>query len=40
VTELELLPATAIALRVRFDATRKGARYCGEDGVGVLPSTV
>jgi hypothetical protein len=39
VSALEL-PAMAIALTVRLDATRNGAWYCCEDGVGVLPSTV
>jgi hypothetical protein len=32
--------ATAIALTVRFDATRNGAWYCCEDELGALPSTV
>ena len=40
VTVLGVLPAMAIALSVRFDATRNGAWYRGDDGFGVLPSTV
>jgi len=33
---LEVPAAMAIALTVRFEATRKGAWYCWEDAVGVL----
>ena len=32
--------AAAIAFRVRFDETRKGAMYCSEVSVGVVPSVV
>jgi hypothetical protein len=32
--------ATAIALTVRFEATRKGASYTIEEVVGVVPSSV
>jgi hypothetical protein len=41
VTPLAVFPgAVAMALTVRLEATRKGAKYCGEDALGVLPSTV
>ena len=37
---LALLPeAVAIALMVRFEATRKGAKYRGDDALGTLLST-
>ena len=35
-----LLEAVAMALTVRLEATRNGAKYCGDDALGVVPSTV
>jgi hypothetical protein len=40
VTALDVPAAIAIALTVRFDATRNGAKYGCEVAVGVLPLTV
>ena len=40
VTVLDNPAETAIALTVRFDATRNGAWYCCDEVVGALSSTV
>jgi hypothetical protein len=41
VTVLGMSPgATAMALTVRLEATRNAAKYCGDDALGVVPSTV
>jgi len=40
-TLLAVVPeSVAMALTVRFEATRSGAWYCCDDAVGVEPSTV